>query len=204
MNFGKAVLYIKGIETVQTGKTMRIETERLVLREFVTDDWPDVLAYQREARYLRLYPWTDRTEADVREFVQIFVDHQSEEPRRRFQLAVTLPDDGHVIGSCGIRRKPENEWEADIGYELAPEHWGKGYATEATRSIVEFGFQELKLHRVSSWCIADNVASARVLEKVGLRQEGRLRENEYFKGRWWDTLLYGLLDSEWMGLGGES
>ena len=81
---------------------------------------------------------------------------------------------------------------------------GKGYATEATRSIVEFGFQELKLHRVSSWCIADNVASARVLEKVGLRQEGRLRENEYFKGRWWDTLLYGLLDSEWRGLGGES
>ena len=62
--------------------------------------------------------------------------------------------------------------------------------------MVAYGFSELGLHRISSWCIADNVASARVLEKVGFQLEGRLRENEYFKGRWWDTLLYGLLESE--------
>ena len=176
---------------------MRIATERLVLREFVTDDWPAVLAYQRDPRYLRLYPWTDRTEAEVRDFVQMFVDQQAEEPRRRFQLAITFLDGGPVIGSCGIRRKPENRWEADIGYELAPDHWGRGYATEAALAMVSFGFRDLELHRISSWCIADSVASARVLEKVGLQPEGRLRENEYFKGRWWDTLLYGLLESEW-------
>ena len=64
-------------------------------------------------------------------------------------------------------------------------------------AIINFGFQELKLHRISSQCIADNAASARVLEKVGLRLEGRLRENEYFKDRWWDTLQYGLIESEW-------
>lgn len=52
-------------------------------------------------------------------------------------------------------------------------------------------------HRVSSWCIAENAASARVLERVGLQLEGRLRENGYFKGRWWDTLIYGLLEAEW-------
>ena len=117
-----------------------------------------------------------------------------------FQLSITLPDDNRVIGSCGIRRKPDNDWEGDIGYELAPKYWGRGYATEAALAIVDFGFRELGLHRVSSWCIADNAASARVLEKVGLRLEGRLRENEYFKERWWDTLLYGLLESEWRAL----
>jgi RimJ/RimL family protein N-acetyltransferase len=175
---------------------MRITTERLVLREFVADDWRDVLAYQRDSRYLRYYAWTDRSEDDVRAFVQMFLDFQAEQPRRKFQLAVTL-DGGQLIGNCGIRRKPENEWEADIGYELAPEHWGRGYATEAARAMVAFGFRELGLHRVSSWCIADNVASARVLEKLGLRLEGRLRENDHFKGRWWDTLLFGLLESEW-------
>ncbi len=179
---------------------MRITTARLILREFAIDDWPDVLAYQLDPRYLRFYPWTDRTEADVRDFVQMFLDQQGQQPRRKFQLAITLPDSGRLIGSCGIRRKPENDWEADIGYELAPNNWGQGYATEAARAIVEIGFRELKLHRVSSWCIADNTASARVLERVGLRLEGRLRENEYFKGRWWDTLLYGLLESEWKGL----
>ena len=175
---------------------MRITTARLILREFVIDDWPDVLAYQRDPRYLRFYPWADRTEAEVRDFVQMLLDQQGQQPRRKFQLAITLPDSDRLIGNCGIRRKAENDLEADIGYELAPEYWRKGYATEAALAIVEFGFRELKLHRVSSWCIADNVASSRVLERVGLRLEGRLRENEYFKGRKWDTLLYGLLASE--------
>ena len=176
---------------------MRIATTRLVLREFETNDWPAVLAYQHDPRYLQFYPWTDRTEAEVRDFVQMFLDQQAERPRRKFQLAITLPHDGRVVGNCGIRHKNENDWEADIGYELAPEYWGRGYATEAAIAIVNFGFRELRLHRISSWCIANNAASARVLERVGLRLEGRLRENEYFKGRWWDTLLYGLLESEW-------
>ena len=180
--------------------TMRIVTDRLVLREFVIDDWPAVLAYQRDSRYLQFYPWTERTEAAVRDFVGMFVDQQAERPRRKFQFAITVLDDGRLIGNCGVRRKPANDWEADIGYELAPVYWGRGYATEAAIAIVNFGFRELKLHRISSWCIADNAASARVLERVGLHLEGRLRENEYFKGRWWDTLLYGLLESEWKTL----
>ena len=62
--------------------------------------------------------------------------------------------------------------------------------------MVNFGFRELDLHRISSWCIADNTASARVLERLGFHQEGRLRQNEYFEGRWWDTLLYALLRDE--------
>ena len=171
----------------------------LVLREFATDDWPDVLIYQRDPRYLRFYPWTDRTETEARDFVQAFVDQQADRPRRKFQLAVTLSDSSRLIGNCGIRRKPENDWEADIGFELAPEYWGRGYATEAAMAIVDFGFRELELHRISSWCIADNAASARVLERAGLRLEGRLQHNEYFKGRWWDTLLYALLEGDWRG-----
>jgi len=176
---------------------MRITTARLILREFATDDWPDVLAYQRDPLYLRFYPWTDRTEADVRDFVREFVDQQTEVPRRKFQLAIALPDSERLIGNCGIRRKAENDWEADIGFELAPSDWGQGYATEAASSMVDFGFRQLGLHRISSWCVAENIASARVLERVGLRLEGRLQENEYLRGRWWDTLLYGLLESEW-------
>jgi [ribosomal protein S5]-alanine N-acetyltransferase len=183
---------------------MHIVTERLVLREFVIDDWPAVLAYQRDPRYLHFYPWTNRTEAQVRDLVEMFVEQQAERPRRKFQFAITFPNDDRVIGNCGIRRKPENDWEADIGYELAPEYWSRGYATEAALAIINFGFQMLKLHRISAWCIAANTASARVLEKVGMQLEGRLRENEYFKGRWWDTLLYGLLESEWRTLSSNS
>ena len=176
---------------------MQITTERLVLREFGEDDWRAVLDYQRDPLYLRYYPWQDRDETEVRSFVDMFRAWQSEQPRRRFQLAIILREDSALIGNCGLRRKPGNEWEADIGYELSPERWGHGFATEAARAMVDFGFCELGLRRISSWCVADNAASVRVLERLGFKKEGRLRRNEFFKGRWWDTLLYAVLADEW-------
>jgi ribosomal-protein-alanine N-acetyltransferase len=122
---------------------------------------------------------------------------QQQQPRIKFQLAVVLKSTQQLIGNCGIRMEAADAHEGDIGYELSPQHWGNGYATEAARTIVEFGFTQLRLHRIWSWCIAENSASANVLQKVGMQAEGRKRENEYFKGRWWDTLLFGMLDYEW-------
>lgn len=180
---------------------MELHTPRLLLREFVAGDWPAVLAYQRDPRYLRYYEWTDRTAGDAQHFVQMFIEQQTERPRRKFQLAVVLKSSGQLIGNCGIRQTSAGAREADIGYELAPDHWGCGYATEAARAIVRFGFEELKVHRIWAWCIADNVASSHVLEKIGLKLEGRLREKEYFKDRWWDTLMYAILEEEWKGAG---
>lgn len=179
---------------------MQLTTERLTLREYTLDDWPAVLAYQRDERYLRYYAWTDRTEADVREFVQMFIDWRTEEPRRRFQFAITLTGSRQLIGSAGLRRKPENEFEADVGYELAPEHWGNGYATEAASALLDFGFPQLNLHRISAGCIADNTASARVLERLGMTLEGRLRQSAHFRDRWWDALNYAILEDEWRSL----
>jgi ribosomal-protein-alanine N-acetyltransferase len=185
---------------------MRIETERLVLRDFVIEDWPAVFDYQREPRYLQYYPWTDRSEAEVQSFVQMQIDCQDVEPRRKFQLAITLPDSGKLIGNCGMRRKDNsylagaadaNEHEADIGYELSPDYWGNGYATEGARAMVDFGFREFGLQRISAWCNADNVRSAGVLERAGMQLEGRLRKSDFFKDRWWDTLLYAILREEW-------
>ena len=176
---------------------MQITTARLVLRDFVADDWPAVLAYQSDSRYLRYNPWTERTETDARQFVQRFIDQQTQDPRRKFQLVITLPESGQLIGNAGVRRKLDNDWEADIGYELDPNHWGHGYATEAARAMVAFGFGELGLHRISAECRPENIASAHVMEKIGMQREGHLRATHYFKNRWWDTLVYGILEEEW-------
>ena len=176
---------------------MRLTTERLVLREFVTEDWPAVLAYQRNPNYLRYYAWEDRTPAEARRFVQQFLDQQVQIPRLKYQFAVTLKPEGRLIGNCGIRLESAEASEADIGYELDSQYWGHGYATEAALVIVEFGFANLHLHRIWAKCIHENSRSARVLERIGMQQEGRLRENVYFKGRWWDTRLYGMLKHEW-------
>jgi RimJ/RimL family protein N-acetyltransferase len=184
---------------------MELETERLILREYVADDWQAVLRYQADARYWRFYhdAGTRGSEAGARAFVQTFIAWQREQPRTRYQLAVTLRNGGRLVGSCGLRvrrlvdhGRADAGWEGDIGYEIDPALWSRGYATEAARRIVAFAFAELGLHRVWSYCLAENVASARVLEKAGLRLEGRLRENEWFQERWWDSLVYGMLVSD--------
>ncbi len=192
---------------------MKITTPRLVLREFVFEDWPAVLAYQSDPRYLHYYAWLDREPEQVQAFVQAFLDQQREQPRRIFQLAITLrlpdnppgtPEDAlnhtatlPLIGNCGIRMEAAGAREADIGYELAPAHWGNGYATEAARAMVEFGFCELGVERVWAWCNAENRASSRVLEKLGMHLARRIAEDQYFKDRLWDTLEYEILQPEW-------
>jgi RimJ/RimL family protein N-acetyltransferase len=115
---------------------MQLTSPRLLLREFVEEDWEAVLAYQSDPLYLRYYEWTERTEADVREFVGWFLAQQQEEPRTKFQLAVVLKDEGRLIGNCGVRVNDPDLREGNIGYELDSRYWGQGYATEAARVVL--------------------------------------------------------------------
>jgi ribosomal-protein-alanine N-acetyltransferase len=183
---------------------MILTTDRLLLREFVEGDWLAVLAYQSDPRYLHYYPWTERTAKEVEAFVQSFIERQRQQPRCKFQLAITLrsngdaaSEGGHLIGSCGLRQDSPDARLADLGYELDPAHWGHGYATEAARALLRFGFEGRGVHRIWSHCIAENTASVRVLERIGMVREGRQRESQWFEDRWWDTLLYAILEQEW-------
>jgi len=161
-----------------------------------------VLAYQSDPRHMRLYPWTGRDLATVSELVGRFVACQADEPRDVFQLAITLPaEGGRLIGSCGVRVNDRTLREGNIGYELNPEYWAHGYATEAARAMLDYGFDRLGLHRIWAQCNADNTASAHVLEKLGMRREAHFREHDYFKGRWWGSFIYAMLDHEWQAAG---
>jgi [ribosomal protein S5]-alanine N-acetyltransferase len=175
-----------------------IRTQRLALREYTPDDWPTLLAYQSDPRYLRYYPWTERSAVTVREWVTSLVARQTDEPRDVFQLAITLPaEEGRLIGSCGVRVNDRARREGNIGYELNPEYWGHGYATEAARAMLSYGFDQLDLHRVWAQCNAENIGSAHILEKLGMRREAHFREHDHFKGRWWGSFIYAMLDHEW-------
>ena len=117
--------------------------------------------------------------------------------RKKFQFAIVLKSEERLIGNCGIRKQNAYIQVADLGYEVDRRYWGHGYATEASRALLDFGFKQLGLHRIWAYCLEENVASARVLEKVGMRYEGRQRESEWMKNRWWNTLHYAMLDHEW-------
>lgn len=176
---------------------MKLETERLILRDFVEDDWHAMLAYTSDPLYLRYNDPIEGTKERAQEFIGWFLAQQKEEPRIKFQLAITLKSNGLLIGNCGIRMDGVNSVEANIGYELDPKHWNHGYATEAARAIVDFGFARFGVHRITADCIAENTGSVHVLEKLGMKLEGHFREHKYFKDRWWDSLIYAILADEW-------
>jgi len=176
---------------------MQLTTSRLILREFVENDWQAVFQYQSDPAYLRYNPYSYRNELDVRSFVRLFMDWSMEVPRKKYQFAIVLKDERRLIGNCGVRMQVAHSQVADIGYEIDRHYWGQGYATEASRALLAFGFNQLHLHRIWAYCIAENTASARVLEKIGMVYEGRQRETEHMKNRWWDTLHYAILEQEW-------
>jgi len=176
---------------------LHLETERLILRDFNEDDWEQILAYRSDSRYRLYYPEVEQLTEDARAFVNKLIEWQGEQPRYRYQLAVVLKEEGVLIGNCGVRKESPVALQAEVGYELNPDYWGKGYASEAARAIVDFAFRELQLHRLHAHCLVENAGSIRVLEKLGMQREGHLRENIWMKGRWWDTFLYGLLVYEW-------
>lgn len=139
----------------------------------------------------------------MQEFLGRFVAQQAAVPREKYRFAVTLKAGGALIGLCGIGRTTPSgptpadaRHEAALGYEYAPAQWGKGYATEAARAVLAFGFATLGAHRTEAHCVPENTGSARVLEKLGLRLEGRLRDKECFKDRWWDRLVYAALAAD--------
>ncbi len=176
---------------------MRLTTARLILREFVEDDWKAVQAYQSDPLYTRYHAWEQPSEKDAREFVGRFVSQQQEQPRMMFDFVIALPEDGRLIGNCGLRVNDASLREGNIGYELDSRYWGNGYATEAAREMLRLGFEDHNLHRIWAGCVAENVGSARVLERIGMKREGHFREKYFFKSRWWDSLHYAILVHEW-------
>lgn len=193
-----AIIKSKHSVKEDTTRTMILETERLLLRDFTIADVPDIEVYQTDPRYLRFYHWTTRSPGEIQQFVQMFLDWQQQKPRTKYQLVIVLKAQKRVIGNCGVRCQVSGDDQGEIGYEINPNYWGKGYATEAANGIIRFGFETLNLHRIWATCIAENTASARVLEKVGMRQEGHFVEKEWMKGRWWDVLQFALLRREWL------
>jgi ribosomal-protein-alanine N-acetyltransferase len=155
-----------------------------------------LLSDERVVRYM-LFPIFDRERA--RAFVARVsqpTSSSSAHPRQVVFGVETDADDGRLVGLCGLVIDSEVE-QAEAWYLLRPDLWGRGLITEAVRRLVDVGFGELRLHRIWASCLPINPASARVLEKVGFRREGHLRQNLCIHGVWQDSYLYAVLESEW-------
>ena len=112
-------------------------------------------------------------------------------------FAVTLKQSGALLGEIGIWDIDATNQRGKIGVILGRAYWGHGYASEATTALIDDAFTRTDLNRIGSECYADNVASARVLEKCGFVLEGRIRQKVRREDHWVDDLIYGLLRSDW-------
>jgi RimJ/RimL family protein N-acetyltransferase len=105
------------------------------------------------------------------------------------------------IGNCGLQEVDSKDHKAMFGMVIGEkDYWSKGYGTEAARLLINYGFQQLNLHRVSSGAFAFNERSIKLHKKVGFREEGRLREAFFKNGQYHDLVLFGILREEWRGL----
>lgn len=176
-----------------------LDSPRLRLRDIGPDDWPAVFAYASRPEVYRYQPWGPSTPDDARAFVQHAIAQAQVAPRAVYLFAIERRTPGGVIGTCELTIQNRSFGSAEIGYFLHPDAWGCGYATEAVRRLLAFGFGDLALHRITAQCDPRNTASLRVLERSGMRYEGHLRETMLIRDGWRDSLLYSLLVHEWHG-----
>jgi len=169
-----------------------LETTRLKLRPYCESDIAELLpligTVEVAATTLRIpHPYTEQ---DARDFLVL-----AQEPGRLW-LATTLRGDGRQIGGVGLRVDDQHQ-HAELGYWLGVPYWGQGYATEAAREMLRYGFEDLGLHRIFASHFKHNAASGRILVKLGMRYEGRQREHIRKWDQFVDSELYGMLQQEW-------
>jgi len=174
-----------------------LETERLILRALTLDDAEDIFAYACDPEVVRYLPWEHhRSIEDAREFIARTLE--AHEAGKRADWGMVLRSTGRVVGTCGFCAWAGGSGRAELGYCLAREHWGRGLVTEASLRVVRFGFEDCMLNRIEAVCDANNIGSARVLEKCGMSFEGILRQRMLMHETYRDMKMYAILREDWI------
>ncbi len=180
-----------------------IDTERLRLRPYEPGDLDDFVAIHADPEVVRYLYWDVRSRAELERVLAGKIERAAlERPGDAVDAAAIVRDGGALVGGVSLSWSDNEHRQGEIGYIFHPAHAGRGYATEASRAMLRIGFERLGLHRISGRLDARNVASARVLERLGMRREAHLAENELVKGEWTDELVYAMLEHEWRALNG--
>jgi RimJ/RimL family protein N-acetyltransferase len=171
---------------------------RVELRRFRPGDAAAFAEYRSVAEVARYQSWdAPYPLAAAEDFVRDMMTRHPDTPGEWFQFAVALRATGELIGDCAAGPHDDDERQAEIGFTIAPGYQGRGFATEAARTLLGYLFGTRRKHRVVAYCDARNDASAGVLRRLGMRQEGHLLESTRAKGEWTDDLAFALLDREW-------
>lgn len=171
-------------------------TERLTLRKMLVLDAQDMYEYACRSdvtKYLTWHPHPDK--AYTKEYLQYLGNRYA--AGMFYDWAVIYEPDCKMVGTCGFTSFNCASDSAEVGYVLNPDYWGKGIAAEALSRVLQFGFEDLKLHRIEAKFIRENEASLHVMQRVGMTLEGYLREAMLVKGNYVTVGVCSILASEW-------
>jgi RimJ/RimL family protein N-acetyltransferase len=178
-----------------------IETERLILRPFTGHDFAALYSLHSLPEVAEFMYWAPRSREEVWEALAKRVRNAvavGTEPEE-LEMAVALRSDGVLIGETNLNLTSRANRQGEVGFVLHPGYQGNGYGTEAVAATLTAGFARFGLHRIFGRCNARNHASARLMERLGMRLEAHLRQSELVKGVWCDVFEYAVLASEWPG-----
>lgn len=175
-----------------------LSTPRLSLRRFRDSDAEAFAGYRSDPAVAQYQDWDAPYPVEqARRFVSEMATAPVDVPGEWLQIAVTPAGDDALLGDCAFCPQADEPRTVEIGFTIAPEHQGRGYAREAVSSLLRYLFEQLGKHRVTASCDRRNVPSVKVLEAVGMRREGHLVESTWAKGEWTDDLLFAVLRREW-------
>lgn len=169
-----------------------LQTSRLILRNYRTEDWERVHIYGSVPEFSKYELWGPNTVEDSKSFVNLMLEQAQAARRTNFDFAVCLKDQDLLIGGCGIRRETEESAVAFLGWAINPDFQKQGYATEAARALISFGFDHLGLSMIYATCDTRNAASYRVMEKLGMKRVGTMKGDKLVKGHVRDSCRYEL------------
>ncbi|WP_394686157.1 GNAT family N-acetyltransferase [uncultured Microbacterium sp.] len=176
--------------------TLEVTRDRVRLRPFEESDLEAMAAYRGDAEVCRFLPFEPQTPDDIRGRIGHLFGGTTLEGERG-GVVLVIETDGAVIGDLVLFHLDPEAGSAEIGWVLSPAASGQGLATEAVRALIDTAFDVYGLRRLVAQIDADNVRSAALAERLGMRREAHFVENAWFKGRWSDLLVYAVLDREW-------
>jgi len=178
--------------------SLPITTRRLHIRDYVVGDAPTVFGNVGDATYWQYQRSEPPTAQQIDALIKWVVNEQATAPRLAYFLAATRKDTGEIVGEAVLKITNPAERQGELGFGIAPRFWKQGYATEISIALLDVAFSQLKLHRLSGQCSSENKGSIRVMQKVGMAREGMLREVNFARGKWWSTVIYSVLEHEYV------
>jgi RimJ/RimL family protein N-acetyltransferase len=174
-----------------------IETKQLLIRLFTEKDLQDHLEYASDPKVTRFEYWEPYT---MSKLTEEFRQTQNLEPGTEahwFELAIELKTTNKVIGSVALKILSHQHRLGEVGWTLNRNYQHQGYATEAANALLRFGFEELDLFWIISFCHNQNTLSRRLMERLGMHKLKEFTKNKFAKGTWWDEVVYSITKPEW-------